>query len=388
MRKIPLLFFVSMGCMVFASCQTKPHAEAVEVGDSEVVPEVLGVSVKNVLDGDVNADFVIPFEKEDILVFDTDNSGRSTSFRVHDLKGDNLLLSENGKAYIFNLSSRKLVEILSNFGKGWKEDDLGSQIFFSNNGDSLYVMESNWKQGTKIYGNDHEQNSVKKIEFDEYIGSIMRETDSTYLATNGVSAPNNDGTFYLYRLNNDLEKVDSVVLPKVIDPLQTFNKKIDIQNDGRNNVFLIKNTLYSVSENLEVRPYIDFDFEIPDTIKVSDYANGKEYSEAIGEYLLINDLEKIGNLLFCVGMYKTEPYYSIIDSEDSRLLYNVKGISGKNGVTFCVNDTEFSSWPIGKVWNGNILFKVPGTAIDKLYGKNGSSNGILMIPVEKFAGYF
>lgn len=373
-----------------SACQTKPQAEidVEEYVETDAIPELVELPIKKVLEGNVNSDVVITADKDDIVAFDNDESGEKGSFAIMDVKGDELLLLNNNGPAIFDLSSRSFTLMPENTGKNSKKLKALSFSLMSAGKDSIFEVEPSWKSGTEIYGYDRSLKSGNRIYLDGCIGSIVRETDSTYLATNGVSASNNEGIFYLYRLNDRLQKTDSIVLPEVYDPLQTFNKILGIKNDGENNMVMIKDTLYCISKNLEVFPYVAFDAEFPDTIKVRDYQNVLQYREAIGNYVLMFDVRKAGNLLFGVETYKDDVYYSIFDVDDSGLLYNFKRDKNEIGIPFRIGDVEFRSWPWDKVWNNNILFTVVGKDMDRIFGKKGSSNGILVIPIEKFTSYF
>lgn len=385
-----IMLFIIVVFILCGSCRSVNLGDMHDEGNDEYKKEemfnFIDIPIYKAIEKDINADLVIPFEKKDIIFLDNSDEGVIGNFRIHDIYNDSVLLEYSNKLYIYKLPEGRFVSVLSHYGQGPEEYLDIYKAFFSMDGESVCVMDGSWRgMKTKIIGYGRDAEFKEKTDLDNYYSDIIRK-DNKYIAVNGISY--SGGWFKLYEMNDrfGIEKIAN--LPESLDLNETFNALKILSDDGKHPYVFVKDTLFSVSDDLEIFPIVGFNYGsngIPKGVVRKNYPSLLAYLKATEKYTVLRDAIKLGPILYCEEESAGKAYFNLFDCENGRILYSRYGKDKSScGITFKNGDITFQGFPRRLMWRDNILFSVPDYVMAEIFGYDDINSGLLAIPINKF----
>ncbi len=330
----------------------------------------------------VNNQIIIPIDLDNIIAFEDSEDWASKGFGT-DVVGDDMIITNGSDVFLYNIPTGKKIRSVSHLGKEQNEYRHISDVVCGDDG--LWIVESHWQDSTSVLrlygGTDNElMSAIKK----GHIGDLAACADSGYLATNALSFAGGD--FYLYRLDKSFNAVDSVFLKHRAPRKDIFQETIGIGHDGKSFITVFNDTIFSISQSLELAPVVALDYgdkKMPDSISHMKYPDINDFTKAISPYINLTWLKKCDDLLFSRYELEDNIYLSIFDCNTGERLLHSKITNDNYGLNLDVNSTTIYPEICG-IWDGNLLIKIPADDAAKITGN--ACAAIAMLPIDTLRG--
>lgn len=326
-----------------------------------------------------NDTLILHIGEKDFLDLKSDGKLLSEFCCIDDIYGDRIALNTHLGAYIYELPSGRLI-------KKVPRDKPIANVVFTPDGDDVWIVNGDWNTDISLMRRFDEDGQVIESIQTRLYGDLKTESDTTYIATNGLDK--NGGQFYVYRLDKNFEAIDSMPLPEYFNPQKwILYQGRPVRYDGENfAVYLNNDTVYTISSSLLSVPVAALDFagkKAPDDLSQVNYPTLQEYYKDLEQYIEIRELRKFGNFIFLRIDYNGKAYNTVYDCSDGKIVYNRQVDKDFYELSLEINGTIFCAWP-KVVWKDKLLFEIPADVMGKLTGNRTASQGIAMLSIADF----
>lgn len=326
----------------------------------------------------------IPATKDDIVALqDEDGKATLSQISMFEIGDDYIGLYDSDNLYCYSLPSGQLKGMVSAKGESQEEYSVITDATISKD-ETFHVLVSKWQNSEseiKVYNRNNE--FIKSIKLPGFYGDICSLDSTDYILTGAINS--SGGIMPVVKYNSGVNvKIDTLFIGKSFAPKTTFFQTLKIyRRQPSISYFESGDTIYSMtrSNSKSPQPTLFLDYK---GLKYKN-PNNKPIHENNDNGILLTDISLFENNIYARLEKGGEISYLVYDINNGSVIYGMKvNPQGKYGLSFNIEGTEFSSWPIS-YWDGNLLFPIPKDVMSKLFKSDEVNPSLLIVPVERLA---